>query len=147
MKKRALSPVIATVLLIGIVVVSIAIIWVFFRSLTQEAITKFGGQNVELVCNDVVFRAEYVGGEILISNVGNVPIADMKVKEYADSGYSTLDLEDFAINPLNSGQSGSYSFDSDGLTKIILIPVLKGNSNSGQVNFVCDEGNGYEIEF
>ena len=47
--KSGLSPVIATVLLVGLVVVSGLIIFMWFRGLTQEAVVKFD-QNIQLVC-------------------------------------------------------------------------------------------------
>jgi len=44
--KKGLSPVIATMLLIAIVVVIGLIIFLWFRGMTEEAITKFDGTNI-----------------------------------------------------------------------------------------------------
>jgi len=165
MKKRGISPVIATVLLIAIVLVVALIIFLWFKGLTQEAITKnLGGgeQNVDLVCNDVDFDASYSNNELFISNVGTVPIFNMKVKIPTSSGgdYETKDLggtngidENYAYWP-NKGlnQGGTFSIDISGEsinsgTTITLIPVLLGKSNEGQKTFVCDEKrHGYEID-
>ena len=54
--KKGVSPVIATILLIGIVIVIGLIIFLWLRSLTQEAVTKFD-KNVELFCEDFNFDA------------------------------------------------------------------------------------------
>jgi len=45
-KKKGVSPVIATVLLIAMVVVIALIIFLWFRGLTKEAITKFDVRNL-----------------------------------------------------------------------------------------------------
>jgi len=157
MKKSGLSPVVATVLLIAMVVVIGLIIFLWFRGMTQETITKFGGTNVQLVCDDVSFEASYLNGALSISNLGNVPIFSMKVKIYEERGYETKDIRDILTVEsenwpevgLNQGQVflGDTSDEITGASKIILIPVLLGNSESGQKTFVCDESQyGYEIE-
>jgi flagellin-like protein len=77
MNKRGVSPVIATVLLIGIVIVIGLIIFLWLRGLTQEAVFKFD-QNIELTCNDVKFSSSYSSGTLTISNTGNVAIYDIE---------------------------------------------------------------------
>ena len=57
-KKRGVSPVIATVLLISMVVIIGIIIFLWFRGMVGETVTKFG-KNIELACEDVVFDASY----------------------------------------------------------------------------------------
>ena len=56
---KGVSPVVASVLLIAIVVVIAVIIFFWIRGVTEEAITKFDGTNVKLVCEDVSFEASY----------------------------------------------------------------------------------------
>ncbi len=79
MKKRGISPVIATVLLIAMVVVIGLIVFLWFRGMIEEEGTKFG-KNVKLVCDDVNFEASYSGGVLSILNIGNTPIYKMKIK-------------------------------------------------------------------
>lgn len=147
LKKRGLSPVIATVLLIGLVVVSGLIIFTWFRGLTQEAVTKFD-QNIQLVCKDVSFEAGYSAAQnkLAISNVGNVPIWGFKVKLSGASGFETTDIKDYANWPesgLNQGGAAEVDLISGvpaGTTDIILVPVLVGTSQKGaQASFTCDE--------
>ena len=71
---KGVSPVVATVLLIVLVVAIALIVFLWFRELTQESITKFGGKNIALVCDDVVFEASYsiIEERIYVSNYGNV---------------------------------------------------------------------------
>ena len=50
MKKRGVSPVIAVILLIALVVVIGVIIFFWFKSMTQEAVVKFENENIKVVC-------------------------------------------------------------------------------------------------
>ncbi len=145
MKKRGLSPVIATILLIAMVIVIGLIIFLWFRSLTEETITKFGDTNIKLVCNDVYFESQYNNGDLYISNTGNVPIFGMKIVIYGDGSHETKDLKDMANWPeagLNQGGtfSGNILGYTSGAEKIVLVPVLIGSSDTGERTFMCDEG-------
>jgi|TARA_B100001971_G_C18223406_1_gene558735 flagellin-like protein len=143
LNKKAVSPVIATVLLIGLVIVIALIIFLWFKGLTQEAITKFD-KNVELVCDDVKFEADYSEGILSISNIGNTPIYGIKVKISESENYETKDLNDLSEWPstgLNQGRtfSGDISFNIANADSITLIPVLVGSSESGERTYTCDE--------
>jgi len=151
MKKRGVSPVIATVLLIGMVVVIGAIIFLWFKNMQQETITKFGETNVELICEEVVFDASYSGEKLYVSNIGNVPIYSMNVKVSKDAGYNTESIKDATENwpsrGLNQGAAFSGAIElGEGAEKIRLIPVLLGSSAKGEKTFVCEERHGYELE-
>lgn len=144
--KKGISPVIATVLLIAMVVVIGLIIFLWFSSITREAITKFDGTNIELVCADVDFDASYDSGFLSIKNSGNVPIFGMKMKILKEGSHEIKDITNF--DSLNQGGtfSGDISSDVIGANKIILIPVLIGSSKEGEKTFMCNENQyGYEI--
>jgi len=152
MKKsvKGLSPVIATVLLITITVVIALIVFLWIRGMTEEAITKFGDKNIQLVCGEVSFEASYTGNTLYITNPGNVPIFGMNVKVIGEGSHETLDLrtESATWPPIGLNQGGVFS-DPD-LTfngnEIVLIPVLIGESESGRKTYVCDENQyGYQI--
>lgn len=150
-KKKGVSPVIATVLLIAMVITSGVVVFIWFNQMTQESITKFGGTNVELVCDEVKFDASYSGGILSLSNSGNVPIFGMKVKISDVGSYETKDLkdlsEDWPATGLNQG--GVFSGNIAGQVtegSIVLTPVLMGTSDKGKRTFVCDEKRyGYEL--
>ena len=146
-KVKGLSPVIATVLLIAMVIVLALIIFLWFRGMSQEAITKFDDKNVELVCRDVVFAASYSGTTLSIQNNGGVPIFAMKIGEEGGGSYDTIDLQgtwpDKGLNPGRTF-SGEVTVDVDA-TKLTLIPVLIGNSDDGKKTYVCDKEFGEEI--
>ena len=149
--KKAVTPVIATTLLVAMVVVIGLIIFLWFRGFTQEAITKFGGTNVELVCKDVIFDSSYSSGELFLSNIGNVPIYSFKLKVEKPGSHETLGIEDITGSwpetGLNQGGvfSGGISSSALGAEKITVIPVLRGTTESGAKTHACDEQYGEEI--
>ena len=148
--KGGVSPIIATILLIALVLIIALIVFQWMKGFTKEAITKFDETNIELVCDDVQFNADYsADGTLTISNTGNVPIYNFNVKAEYDGGYDTLDLK----NNSNWGEglsqggvfSDSVSFQNSP-TKIILIPILLGvNKDGEQKTQACDERQGKEI--
>jgi len=152
LNNNAISPVIATVLLIAMVVIIGLIIFLWFKGMTQEVITKFGGTNIEIICNDVRLDTGYSGGVLYISNTGNIPVFGIKIKIFRDGSHETKDLMDLSSNwplaGLNQGEtfSGDISSEVNDEDKIILIPVLIGNSEKGERTFMCNEKqHGYEI--
>ena len=151
MKKRGISPVIATVLLVAMVIVIGLIIFLWVRGFQGEAITKFGGTNIELICLDVTFEASYAGTTIYLQNLGNIPIFEMQAKIFRDGSHETLDFNDI-LNwpetglPRGSVFSGDLGNSFSGAEKVILIPVLRGTSKSGEKRHVCEEQDGKEIQ-
>lgn len=149
---RGISPVIATVLLIAMVIVIGLIVFLWFRTMIEDEGTKFG-KNVKLVCDDTGFDARYSSGVLYISNTGNVPVFEIKIKISSEGSHETKDLStDFPnVNwpELGLNQGGTFSGNIGGVVgsadKITLIPVLMGSSKEGRKTFVCEEQYGYEI--
>ena len=146
MSKKGVSPVIATVLLVGMVIVLGMIIFLWMRSLAQETITKFEGENIELACDDVQLEASRIGDQLSISNIGNTPIYDLNVKITIPGAYETqkaseLFGDDWPSSGLNSGGIFSgYSDEVSDAEELTLIPILLGMSESGsQKTFTCNE--------
>ena len=152
-EKKGVSPVIATILLIGIVIVIALIVFFWFKGLTEESITKFGNKNIKLVCEDVEFEAGYSGGTLSISNTGTIPIYNINVEVSGVGGYVTRSLKELSqswpTTGLNQGEVFSTKLDSipeiSSADEMILIPVLAGESNSGQKTHACGEKDGYVI--
>ena len=148
--KKGVSPVIATVLLIAMVIVMGVIIFLWFRGFNESAITK-GGTNVELVCNDVIFSADYdsYSDRLSIINDGTVSIFNMNIKILKLGSHETENLVDYGWpeTGLNQGETTSniiVPLDEE-VEEIILIPVLAGKSDKGNRAFVCKEQNGIKI--
>ena len=142
--KKGLSPVVATMLLVGIVIVIGLIVFMWARGITEEAVTKFDGTNIKLVCDEVSFLASYSSNQVSISNNGNVPIYRMKAKIFKDGEFSTETIEnnwpDAGLN-----QGGAISSMLTAGNKILLIPVLVGHSERGNIEYTCEERHGLEI--
>lgn len=159
--KRGVSPVIATVLLIGMVIVLGLIVFTWMKALTKEAITKFDGENVEIICRRVSFDAEYSGGGVSIINRENVPIYQMKAKLISSGGYDTVYLDELIKKEIDGsikigstpwpryGLDAEDSFfaeiDTKGASEIVLIPVLLGNADTDKKKFTCEESVGRKI--
>ncbi len=144
MKRKGISPVIATILLISIVVVIALIVFLWLTSMTEETITKFGGKNVKLVCADLMFEASYSNGNIYIHNTGNVPIfqMNMKVDKGESSSTTTFNAGD-GWSGLGLNQGGTFSADIslkvDSGDEISIIPILAGSTKNGEKTYVCEE--------
>lgn len=144
-ERKGVSPVIATVLLIAMVIVIALIIFIWFRNFGGETLTKMGGQNVDIVCDDVEFSAEYIeGGFLTITNTGNVPIYDINIKtEDSSQGKSdTFKLGTLSSgwgNGLRSGGSFVAYVNIGDPTLITVSPILLGTSKDGEKAFDCDE--------
>lgn len=155
MSKRGVSPVIATVLLIGIVIALGVVVFLWFRGFTQEAVTKFGGENVQLVCSNVQFEASYSSdGSVSISNTGNVPIFNFNVQiDNKDGTYTTQQINNLMSNWPSTGinQGGAFSGNaasiiSGSTSDLVLIPILRGSTSSGQQqSYTCSSQYGYKI--
>ena len=146
-KKKGLSPVIATVLLIAIVVAMALIIFLWFRGMTEEEITKFGGEHIKLSCDKVEYTAEFSDNILYISNTGNVPIYSLRIDAIYDNQHKSKDLDQiFAVPAFREGsliQGGTYSGDISDHTgsanSIKIIPILVGNSEEVQKSYVCED--------
>jgi flagellin-like protein len=148
MKKRGVSPVVATILLVAIVVIIGLIIFLWFKNINQEAITKFDGKNVKLVCDEVYFEASYSGGTLYLRNSGNVPIYQMKAKIYGEGSHTTETLSgDWPDTGLNQGDTYEGIISSASLgDRAVLIPVLMGVTKKGsRASYSCDEQYGSEV--
>ena len=141
---KGVSPMIATVLLIGMVVVIALIIFLWFKGFSQEAIVKFD-KNVELVCDKVKFEASYSGDTLAVSNIGNVPVYNIKVKILENGNFETKDLNDLSSNWKNAGLNPGRVFSDDisssigSADSVTLTPVLVGSSEKGERTFTCNE--------
>jgi FlaG/FlaF family flagellin (archaellin) len=143
MRKKGVSPVIATVLLISIVVIIGLIIFAWFRAMVTEAILKFDDENIELACDKVDFGTSYSGGQLQVSNNGNVPIYKLKIGIYKEGSHEIKDITSLATtwpsHGLNQGAGFSEIISFTDVQKITVIPVLIGTSKKGRQTYTCKE--------
>ncbi|MFH1638088.1 MAG: archaellin/type IV pilin N-terminal domain-containing protein [Candidatus Woesearchaeota archaeon] len=139
LNKRGISPLIATVLIIGFTVALAAVILIWGQSFTKGIQSSTEEQtNTALMCaNDVKFSitgACYDGDKINITvkNDGNVDIQNFTVRLYksqtdvcSNRSFVTTDLEKYGITTYKA-VTCSPSFSSmAGIKQIELIPVIK----------------------
>ncbi len=153
MKKRdnrAVSPLIATVILIAIVISASSIIYVWSKSFIAESLEKFGNP-VEIVCDELTFEAQLdpVGGydyDLWINNRANVDIhkLNLNFKKEGKSVIKTFSADGGAVTRGSTGKitlnledvEGIRSFDSIDVT-----PVLLATGGSSQITklFPCED--------
>ena len=151
--KKAVSPMISTVLLIVIVIVLAIIILLWARSFVKEVITKEIAGNkktVEQFCLEIGLKSVINDDDSFgFENTGNVPIFAYNVK-LVQGGNSEIvkisDSEDGSVNPgdiviVENPKIGRYSsYDS-----IKIIPIILGSVGSNTKEFECPEINGIDI--
>ncbi len=125
--KRGVSPLLASVLLIGIVVMVAAVIFLWGSKVTKDLTEKSGDTaSLQLSCNNVqidVLSADQ--GQVKVENKGAYVDGITLVAKGPD-GTGTVTYDDF-IEP---GSSRSYSFDGipnvpiSTMQKLAVIPAL-----------------------
>ena len=141
-KKRGVSPKVATVLLIALVLVMLLIIFFWFMGTSEPAIQKFG-EDIKLSCEKLSFTADYSDGKLELKNNGNVPISDAKISVSRGGSDAVEDINNIVTNW--NGLSGGRTFSSEvninmnDVSEILVIPVLRGNGEGGEQDYVCDD--------
>jgi flagellin-like protein len=144
-RKRGLSPIITTVLLIALTIVITAIVFLWFRGMVQEGVLKFD-KNIQLSCGDVDFETHYSSGTLEISNLGSIAIYTVNLKMTSpDGSYKTKDIKNLNAGAnwpktglLEGGTfSGNIGTDVGTANQITVLPVLIGTSGSGKKTFLC----------
>lgn len=154
MNEKGLSPIVTTILLIALTIVIIAIIFLWFRGMVSEGVTKFG-KNIQLVCGDVVFEVSYDSGTLSVVNSGNIPLYSLDIKMAGDGGYQTKSIRDFnsADSWPSSGLKQGSAFSANigpemaSPTELQIFPVLIGTSTSGKKTFTCGGQYGQKLTF
>ncbi len=132
--KKGVSPVVATVLLISIVLVLAAIIFLWMRGFVTEQIQKEGKPIAE-VCNNVVFDVEYESSPGYVSlqlvNKGNIPISAVDVK-FINGGDSSIKQFNISADVLSS--SSLQAIPTNNAQQIIVYPMVLGNVVGKKLN-------------
>lgn len=146
-KKRGLSPVIATVLLVSLALVLAVIVFLWARAFIPEAIEK-QGQSIELACEQTQFNAEAYDGILAVENTGSIPIYGVEIREKRFIG-DVVQAEELSQNPnLEPGQSAQVDLPGgiEQDAQIIVVPILIGKNDNDEVrSYPCDEEYGVEI--
>ena len=145
MKKKGVSPVIATVLLIVIVLILAVIIFLWAKSFVGERAEKFGSA-IELSCDKTNFEVGLYSSPntLEILNKGTVPLYGFVLKLQGDAEVKiTARVEDATIR---SGESKSFELEDTTLNigdNYLVIPIILGETDTDKVPYTC--GDQYHI--
>jgi len=147
--KKGISPVIATILLVAIVIILAIIIFIWARGFVAERAEKFG-RAVELSCADVNFDsgvfagdAECGGFALDIVNRGDIPLYGFEVKDLSEAG--SVIVREILTSTVTVGNSASIclSSDVDVGDEILIVPIILGETDSGKVAYTCPDKLGF----
>lgn len=129
--KRGISPVVATVLLIVVVIALFLLIFLWLKGFQKEAILK-NGTPIETQCTAIRFDATYSAGSLQVSNTASTTIN--KVQIYVNGAYQ----KDKDIGTISPATSATATVTCTSGKKIKLIPYLLGQTKSGaQKEYAC----------
>jgi len=142
MKKRGLSPIIATVGLIAIAIALFLILFLWSRAFIKEKVMKFD-YPIEEMCNDISWNVGLnQDGQLTISNLGNVNIWKIMVVQYKGGRKFTdfYSASGKANNALSAGSAANFLINIDPESKKVeIFPVLlgKGEKSVKTYEYVC----------
>ncbi|MEK6872054.1 MAG: archaellin/type IV pilin N-terminal domain-containing protein [Nanoarchaeota archaeon] len=155
--KKAVSPLVSTVLLIMIVIVMALIIIWWARFFVKETIEKDIAGNLKRVedyCKEVQLRSIINNdGSFGFENIGNVPVYgfSLKVTEKGAGKSDTISASGTVaqVNP-GSGVVLDSTIDPNILPysayeEVKIIPILLGKTDGGAQEFTCPEENALVI--
>ena len=153
--KRGVSPVIATVLLIGIVIILTVIIFLWARAFVAEKAEKFG-RAVELSCDEVnfeagVFFSSSIGCEddytLDIVNRGDIPIYGFEVKDFTNPGTIKLSAI-IEQGTITIGKTATFCLTLANVQsgdELLVVPKILGEIDTGKVAHTCTDNFGYLV--
>ena len=136
---RGLSPVIASVMMILLVLVLAALIFLWARGFMYEQVEKFG-KPIEQLCDSVDFEIQRIGGDLDVVNRGDVSIRYLEI-EMSKGGDSTIEEFNFQVDAGESVRDQATLLMDGNVVpdEIVAYPVLLGNVKGGSSNspFTC----------
>jgi len=139
--KKAVSPLIATVLLVVITIAIFGIIFSWIRGMVSEQIEKFGDP-IEIACDKVAFTASMEGGNrIVVNNQGNIPILGLNIVVKKQGTTTVKNVRKPIDGIVSIGETDVIELESDisGAEKITVMPVIQGRSRQTAAprRYVC----------
>ncbi|MDO8459738.1 MAG: hypothetical protein Q7S74_01380 [Nanoarchaeota archaeon] len=142
-KKRGLSPVIATSLLIALGLVLAIIIFFWARRFIGESLQKEGSA-IEYSCENVNFEAQSQGNQLSIVNKGNVPIYGVEVRK---EKVGEILQSEALTETITNGATATLTLSNapDVGTKLTITPILLGETSTYTKSYPCSVDYGKEI--
>ena len=141
--KKAISPLVATVILIGVAIVLFGIIFFWISNMISDQTMKFEVR-IETQCDNVAFSATVDGDEITVSNQGNLPIVGMTIQITSNGKTITKGLATTVSGVIEPMQTDVIIVDEKefpfaSASKRVIMPMLQGKlAKSGKMNrYTC----------
>ena len=147
MSKKAISPIIATIILITIVITTAIIIFNFSINLIPEPIL-LSGYPIENFCTNLKFEAGLFGDDLEIINQDSIPFQGINIKISREGSLIPINI----LQLIESGKSISISLSASSILiqsgdTLIITPVLQGQTEKGKTSmFTCPDSSGKIIE-
>ena len=136
--KEGLSPVIATVLLIALVVIIALLIFLWARRFVGEAVQK-QGMSADQACSQISLDVRYSNdgsNELYVTNAGNIPVYGLEVK-LVSGGDKTNDRIDANVG---GGQTDTFTVDGiESADSVSVTPSILGETSSSKKEYVCSQ--------
>jgi len=149
--KRAVSPIIATVILVMLVMVLASIVFMWAKGFFSEDVAKFD-QAIENSCERVNLKAiisEGGGGTniLIIQNNGQIPVYNIAYKIVSSGSIDWQEHDRSALidneNLLEIGSAKSLGILGGPLVPTnpeAVVPILRGKTSSGKLKeYICEE--------
>ena len=131
-KKKGVSPVIATTLLIAIVIVLALIIFLWAKYFITERAQKLG-RDADQVCSEIQLDATFSSGELQLINIGNIPINSFEIKKTIGGDVEKASNE----TSLAIGETKTISVSGSGIESIDVIPLILGETKKERQIHKC----------
>jgi flagellin-like protein len=150
MKRKGISTIIASVLLILLVLVLAGVIYGFYRGFIPEQITMFG-EPIKNSCERVVFDVDVYNTQnktfLDAVNRGNVPINKFEIKKIEVG--AIRGMGSFGDESLETGKTTTIEIGYVNVTdlnvgdEVVVVPILLGETSKGEEReFICDDEHG-----
>ena len=144
--KRGVTPVIATVLLISIVIVLASIVFLWAQGFVNEGTEKFG-EPIERACDSVSFEAQVYledSGDytLEVNNRANVPLYGFNIKLIGEGDIRVHKTLPQTINVGDSVKITLLSSDLNDAEDLLIVPVLLGEDGERSETFPCPDSAG-----
>ncbi len=141
--KKAVSPVIATVLLIGITIALAGIVFIWAQGFVKEGAQK-RGEPIERACDSVIFEADVslnVSNQnqylLEVNNKANIPIYGFDVKKLGEGKVIVHEILGQTIDVGNSARIDLTSADVNSRDELLVVPILLGARGDVRESHTC----------
>lgn len=155
MNLKGITPIIATVLLVAIVIVLASIVYVWSFGFFKGGISK-NGEPIERACEDALFEAQIINstqGYFLDANhQGTVSIDGFDIRLISETRSDSASVR--FSSPLQPGQTNrsllnefKTAYESRPIKNVLVIPVMIGEQEGGaQQEYRCPDSTGIYVE-